>query len=133
MSKGLLANILKCHDSEALATFENHVNEVGLALVRAHSGGLLLCKVKNGRPVKNQLFEDYVPIPFGSLKEETKRHLVDFILRHKSEAVVLDKEDRTGISGLYGSSFHSTLRKESAEADLIDAIADFLEEDDAKI
>ena len=56
----ILARIDQCIDWQTLYALEDNFNEVGLTIQTTSNKRMVLCKLKNGKPVSNKVIDDYI-------------------------------------------------------------------------
>jgi hypothetical protein len=58
-----LANKLRyCNDPSSLFALEEDFNAIGLTIQKSHSGKVFICRIEDGQPTCQKLFEDHIPI-----------------------------------------------------------------------
>lgn len=124
----LLRRIKACFDYQSLHAMEPNFNEVGLTIQTTAKNRMILCKIKNNKPLAKEVGLDYIFI--GGLDNKDQEYsdrieqkIIDFVLNNASNKTEIKNIARVWRNGL--RVYENTIAVESEE---INHIADFIQD-----
>lgn len=109
----LVYKIGQCTDYQCLYALEEAFNSCGLTVQTTSNSRMILCKLRNGKPITEQVIDDYIFI--GSLDERAKElsdrvseKICDFVRTNAGKASKVENVARVWRNGL--RLYESTLR-----------------------
>lgn len=123
----LIARVRACFDYQSLYAMEEGFNSVGLTIQTTAKNRMILCKIKDHKPLANEVGVDYIFI--GGLdvnqeySERVEQKIVDFVMNNASEKSDIKDSARVWRNGL--RMYQSTIAVESEE---IKCLADFIQD-----
>ena len=127
MYRTLIRKLKYCVNPTSLLEFEDRFNDIGLTIQTNPSGRLFLCRIIDGRPACQTVFEDHIPIcdQTDVFDDDVQRRIFEFIIEHAAKSEKLN-EQNVGNFGLYGSSMHDKIRSDDVGREIIAAIGEWL-------
>jgi len=125
----LLSRLRFVDEPMSLTELEEDFNDIGLT-IQTNREKLFLCKIKDGKPACESVFEDHIPVcaATADLSRQVKQKIYDFIMEnYVSQSMTVERKTHEGNFGLYGSSFHDGVNDNQLSEELISAIAEWLE------
>ena len=103
--------LLICADLSSLESMEEDFNNVGLTLQQTVSDKVILCRIENGKPCADVIFEDYMIIGYARecarrISKDTRDSLMIFVARNKGKPakVIEDGQSYGNQSMLYADN-----------------------------
>lgn len=123
----LISRVRACFDYQSLYAMEEGFNAVGLTIQTTSKNRMILCKIKDNKPVAKEVGVDYIFI--GGLdkteeySERVEQKIVDFIMNNAAGKAQIKDTARVWRNGL--RMYQSTIAVESEE---IKCVADFIQD-----
>lgn len=113
----VISALRRCSEPSQILELEEKLNAIGLTVQQSQAGRIFLCRISEGRPACNDLFEDHVPIcDFnGTLDDRAKMIALEFILSNVASPDRISHTGQEGNYGLYGTTLHDNLIKAISE------------------
>ena len=107
----LLSRLRFVDEPMSLTELEEDFNDIGLT-IQTNREKLFLCKIKDGKPACESVFEDHIPVcaATADLSRQVKQKIYDFIMEnYVSQSMTVERKTHEGNFGLYGGSFNGVL------------------------
>lgn len=106
----LISKVKSCSDYRSFCKLQKDLNQRGLSVESLNSGQHILCCIKDGKPIANDLFIDYIYLEKRSLLEDinhiNREVIIDFIERNITENQKIDQQPSyINQNSLYGKAF----------------------------
>lgn len=127
----LIVSITKCQNWRSFYALGEQLPRHGLFLGETLSGNRILCRIQDGQPCHENIFDDYLILgtPQESrIPDELKNQIVAFVAEHASDAQLASTPNRQQMLKLYGSPLTINGEHRIMAEQRIRAIGDFIEE-----
>ncbi len=106
----IINKIKSCCDYRSLTQLSEDLEQVGVTIQPLASGKHILCRIYDGKPIADEIIEDFIYLEKQSLLEDItalqRDIIVDFVERNTTEnRLATDKKDYHVNYNLYGKAF----------------------------